>query len=348
MRLDLVAESIPDKIALMVGAVPAPLLHTQVAALLAQTVMEATRGGVFEALSDGPRSAGDVATACGFDANATEKLLRALVPNGYLTRRDDGYALTPMARKWLLASSPVSQRDKTIFALVEAATVAKMGDFLKTGTSEIAHAQRQDPEFWRLYQPAMRSLAALSASEVRARTFVPKGATTMADLGGSHGLYSVALCRRHPALTASIIDLPAAIEHAAPLLAKEGLGDRVKHVPGDIRECDLGESRYDLLFLSNVVHHFDAPTNLRLMARAARALKPGGAVVVQEAMRREDGKGGGQLGALLDLYFALTSQAGTWSYREIAAWQRDAGLVPRAPLKMRTLPGGGQQTAVKN
>jgi hypothetical protein len=52
-------------------------------------------------------------------------------------------------------------------------------------------------------------------------------------------------------------------------------------------------------------------------------------------------------GALLDLYFALASQSGTWSIAEMQGWQRDAGLLPRTPVRLRTVPGAGEVIAVK-
>jgi hypothetical protein len=55
----------------------------------------------------------------------------------------------------------------------------------------------------------------------------------------------------------------------------------------------------------------------------------------------------GQAGTLLDLYFGLTSQAGTWSHEEMTDWQREAGLEPKKPILFRTVPGIGQQVAVK-
>ena len=55
----------------------------------------------------------------------------------------------------------------------------------------------------------------------------------------------------------------------------------------------------------------------------------------------------GQVGALLDLYFALTSQSGTWSVDEMRGWQKDAGLQPRPPIRLRTMPGAAEIVAVK-
>jgi tRNA A22 N-methylase len=50
---------------------------------------------------------------------------------------------------------------------------------------------------------------------------VPRGARDLLDIGGSHGYYSVALCRRHPTLRAVILDLPQAVVHAETILASE-------------------------------------------------------------------------------------------------------------------------------
>ena len=72
-----------------------------------------------------------------------------------------------------------------------------------------------------------------------------KDADSMLDIGGGHGHFSAAFCRRHPRLKSTILELPEAIPHAAPLLAKEGLGDRVIHRAGDARIAELGEEVRD-------------------------------------------------------------------------------------------------------
>jgi hypothetical protein len=71
---------------------------------------------------------------------------------------------------------------------------------------------------------------------------------------GSHGYWSVALCRRHAQLRSTVLELPQAIRHAAPLLAREEMGDRVVHRAGDALTDDLGTDAYDLVFLAAVTH----------------------------------------------------------------------------------------------
>jgi SAM-dependent methyltransferase len=169
----------------------------------------------------------------------------------------------------------------------------------------------------------------------------------MLDIGGSHGFYSVSLCRRYPGLNAVILDLPSAVKHAAPILAKEGMGARVVHRPGDALKDDLGTGAWDFVFVSRLVHHFDEATNRDFVARIARALKPGGLLAILEMIRPDKPGAGGQLGSLLDLYFALTSQSGTWSVAEISFWQRDAGLRVQRPIFLRTMPGAAEVLATK-
>ncbi len=174
---------------------------------------------------------------------------------------------------------------------------------------------------------------------------LPKGARDLLDIGGAHGLLSVAICRRHPGLRAVVLELAEAIEHVAPLLA--GMGERVIHRAGNALTDDLGTEAWDVILVSSLVHHFDEATNRALAKRIARALRPGGIFVIQELYRPASPDEAGQIGALLDLYFAVTSRSGTWSFEEMAGWQREAGLKPLKPVKFRTVPGVGQQPAVK-
>jgi len=346
MKIGVIPENMLERVALAVGAVPRPLLDTHVAMMLARTIMAATKLGVFEALASGPLTAHEVAAQCGTDPRATEKLLTALVGVGYLRADQAQYALAPVARKWLLKDSPQSLRDKMLGQFIEWEWIEGYEEFVDSGTPLDLHVVLSDDE-WGRYQRSMRALASSSASEVARRTPVPNGARDMLDIGGSHGYYSVVICRRHAGLRAVILDLPEAVKHAAPILAREGMSDRVMHRAGNALTDDPGTEAWDLVFIANLMHHFDERTNRDLVRRIAHALRPGGILVIQEFIRLQSPGEGGQSGALLDLYFALTSQSGTWSLAEIAGWQKEAGLMPRKPIRLLSIPGAAQQVAGK-
>jgi hypothetical protein len=74
---------------------------------------------------------------------------------------------------------------------------------------------------------------------------------------------------------------------------------------------------------------------------------PGGYLVIEEFQRFQSPNEVGELGALSNLYFAATSEAGTWSMQEIADWQREAGLIPRKRIRLLTAPGARLQAALK-
>ena len=51
--------------------------------------------------------------------------------------------------------------------------------------------------------------------------------------------------------------------------------------------------------------------------------------------------------AIGDLYFALTSASGFWTFDQMAGWQAEAGLTPRRPIRLISAPGQGLQIGVK-
>lgn len=346
MRLGVIPESLIERIVLRLNLAPQPLFDTQMAYTLARVVMVATKLGFFEAIAEGASTPAEIAKRCNTEAGASEKLLFALAAADYLRYDDGRYELTPMARKWLLRDSSTSLTDKLVFQLDEWEWMERSEEYVRTGEPLEMH-EAMDGQEWDRYQRGMRSLAGAFAAEAVRRLPVPRGATDLLDIGGSHGYYSVALCRRYPELRAVVLDLPEAIEHAAPLLAAEGMGDRVVHRPGNALTDDLGTEAYDVVVTSQLVHHLNDEENRDLAVRVARALRPGGVYAILDAFRPRTPKEAGQPGALLEFYFALTSQSGTWTPAEMADWQRQAGLRPQRPIRLRTAPGGGIQPAKK-
>jgi len=346
VRLAAVGENPLERVVAHTNLLPKPLIETQMAYTLARIIMTGTRLGVFEALADEPAPPAVIAERCSTDPHATGKLLFALAAAGYARVSDSGYALSPVSRKWLRRDSPFSLADKLLLQFDEWEWMEHSEEYVRGGRPMELHETLSE-EQWPAYQRGMRALAPIAAPELARRLPVPKGARDLLDIGGSHGYYSVVLCRRHEGLRGVVLDLPAAVEQAAPILAAEEMGDRVVHRVGDALSDDLGSEAYDVVLASQLVHHFDDEQNRDLAARVARALRPGGIYAIIDALRPASAKDAGQLGALLEFYFALTSQSGTWTPQEMASWQRAAGLEPRRVLRLRNAPGVGVQVGVK-
>lgn len=345
MQLRTVPDNPLEALAMAANVVPRPVFDTLIAAGLARTVMVASKVGVFDALAGKSATTEEVAGACSTAIGATEHLLVALASCGYVTARaaTGSWSLTAMARKWLVRDAPRSLHDHVMLMELVWRWLEHYEHFVRTGEALDVHRAMTDAD-WALYQRGMRSLASLSIDEFTLRTSVPAHAVDALDIGGSHGAYVGALCRKHRRLRGVVLDLPDASRHAAPLIAELDLGDRIRQWPGDALRVDLGRDAWDVVLVSNLVHHFDAATNAALIRRIAIALRPGGVVIVQEPMRT---RGGGQIGGLGSLYFAALSASATWTSAELARWQRDAGLVPSRPRNFATVPGFVQQAATR-
>jgi SAM-dependent methyltransferase len=343
MRYGVTGENPFETVALGAGLIPTAMTEGYAPAF-GRAVVLATEMGVFDVIGSGEASAAAVAEACGTHPGATEKLLNFLVTMRYLGKRGDKYRLAGHVKRWMLSDRPNSVRDAVLMKRLEWRWIEELDSFVRTGEPVNVHETMSGDE-WGAYQRGMRAQANLIAPLLSRQIPVPNGAQRMLDIGGSHGFFSVALCRRHPGLRAVVLDLPEAVEHSAPLLEREGMGDRVVHQAGDALTDDLGESVYDLILMFSLVHHFDGATNRRLVAKSARAIRPGGVLVIGEALRPTSFGRGSQLGAFFDLYFALTSESGTWTFEEMASWQREAGLVPRKPARVRFAKEIGLQVA---
>jgi SAM-dependent methyltransferase len=336
MRVGLMAENPLESALLATGLVPVAMLEAYGPAY-ARAITTATRLGIFEALSGGPRSAQAVAETCRTNQRATEKLLNLLVTMKYVSYGGGTYRLARNTRRWLLADAPGSIRDFILMKDLEWSWIDHLESFVQDGQPLDVHGTMSTDD-WISYQRGMRAQANLLGPLLARRVPVRTGASQMLDIGGSHGYFSVVLCQRHPGLHATVLDLPPAVEQAAPLLAREGMGDRVVHRAGDALTDDLGEAAFDLILMVSLVHHFDDATNRLLAQRVARALRPGGYFVIGDALRPRSPGRGGQQGAFFDLYFALTSESGLWTFDEMRSWQVDAGLAPRRSISL--VPGG--------
>jgi predicted O-methyltransferase YrrM len=345
MRYGLTAGNPAESVLMAAGLVPGAMFEGY-APVYARILVLATELGMFDAIARGSTTAAEVARACDTDPRATEKVLDLLVTMRYLSRRAKEYRLARQTRRYLLADAPSSVRDVILMKRLEWRWIDGLDAFLRTGRPLDVHGTMSS-EDWAAYQRGMRGQANASAALIARFVPVPKGASEMLDIGGSHGYFSVAICRRHPALRATVLDLPEAVEHATPLLAREEMGDRVVLRAGNALTDDLGDAGYDLIFMFSLVHHFSQDTNRQLVARCATALRPGGVLAIGDVMRPAAPGRRGQQAAFFDLYFALTSEAGLWSADEVRSWQAEAGLRPRRTIGLPFSGGLAIQAAVR-
>ena len=338
MKLKTQPENPLEWVALKLNLAPTPLVDTQIAFNAARAIMAGAELGIYEAIGKNSRTADEIAAECKTNAHATKQLLNCLVGVGYLSWSNEKYSLKTKYHKWLLKESESNLISKLRFQLIEWNWMAMLEDYVRTGNTLQLHNSVNEKE-WNLYQEGMRDLSVNAAKELAAKIPISKNATNMLDIGGSHGLYSIELCKKYPALKSTILELPGAMESASAIAKRYDTTGRVSYKAGNALEDDLGSEQYDLVMINNVVHHFTPEQNNALAQKVARALKPGGIFIIGEFIRAEKPGEGGVIASASGLYFSVISASGNWSADEIESWQKNAGLKPEKPVKTMTIPG---------
>ncbi|HXY68757.1 MAG TPA: methyltransferase, partial [Gemmatimonadales bacterium] len=235
---------------------------------------------VFTAVGAGATNA-EVAKRCRTDRRATELLLNALVALDVLQLKGDRYANASAAARYFVAGAPDDARMALRHNLSLWATWSSLTEAVREGHVSLRSEMRARNDDWTVpFIAAMhRNAAARAPLVVDAVGAAP--VRRMLDVGGGSGAYAIAFARANPALEAVVIDLPTVLPITEGHIREACVTARVTTRPGDLRRDDLGAG-FDLVFLSAICHMLGPEGNRDLLARAARALAPGGRVVVQD------------------------------------------------------------------
>jgi 2-polyprenyl-3-methyl-5-hydroxy-6-metoxy-1,4-benzoquinol methylase len=343
MKYGLIPSNFLERVALWTGKIPTPLLDALYGPIKTRAIMAGASLGIFEALRGDARTPAELATELHLDAGSLELLMRTLVLCDYLVQQDSRFALSAMARRTMLRGSPMELVGYMRFNYEQWGFIAQLETLVRTGRGVDFHKTMTSPESWAAYQRGMLEIARLQAPVIAAYVPVPAGATRLLDIAGSHGLIGAAICRKHPPLRSTIIDLPQALVHARPLAAEEGIGDIVEHREGDLLSADYGRE-HDVVVLASILHHFVPETILSILARCRQALRSGGTVAIWDVETPAPGSrvtsGDGAA-----LFFRLTSTAGAYHGTQYGAWLESAGFGQIKIVRPMATPGNVLVTA---
>lgn len=247
---------------------------------------------IFTAVTQGADQAESLARNCSADPRGMRILCDYLTIRGFLSKSGDRYSLTPVSAAFLDRNSPTymggisdflrSGRLRQAFADV-AAAVRKGGTVLEEGGT-VSHENPIWQKFARGMAPVARFSAELLADCLQVEQ---AGPCKILDVAAGHGLYGITLARRNPQAEVFAADWPGVLQAAAENAQSEGVSDRHHLIPGSAFETDFGEG-YDLVLLTNFLHHFGKPACVSFLEKVRRALKPGGRAATLEFVPNDD------------------------------------------------------------
>lgn len=310
---------------LRLGLVPTPLLDGYWGMTISRSLITAVELGLFEALCNGPLTAAELSERLGTDYSGTEILLKALNGARYLSRRNGRYSNGRVVRRWLVDGALVRLRDSLLFYGDLWDVMSDLTSMIRSGAVINLHYQNRPVEFWQRYLRALAAFAPLVAPEIVSKSKLPRNARRVLDVGGGHGLYAGEFARRHPGLSAEVLDLPEACAVGRQIIAAAGLTDQVHFREGDIRDCDWGAG-FDAVLVFNLLHNLTESESRAALHRAFAALRPGGKVIVLDS-EYQSGAGNLSLTAgLNEMMFYLTSGTRVYPEELMRRWIAEAGF----------------------
>jgi SAM-dependent methyltransferase len=352
---------------------PAPVLffenvhaYHRTAALMAALDLD-----LFTRIAQGAATTAELAAECRTSRRGLRILLDYLTIMGMLrkdARRGEGtYRLTEESAHFLDRRSPGSMAAAMNF-LAEprmkeiardlAAAVRSGGTLMPDGGT----TQREFAgwvEFARGMAPMMetpaRFIAEMVAGASGGRSRVPfsgkaptrsrptpAGRIRVLDIAAGHGRFGIAIAERNPQAEITALDWPAVLEVAKENARAAGVLARYSTLAGSAFEVDFG-GPYDVVLLTNFLHHFDRAVNTRLLRKVQTALKPEGRAVILEFVPHED-RVSPPPAASFALVMLLGTPAGdAYTFRELEGMLREAGF---ARARHHSIPGSPQTVVV--
>jgi ubiquinone/menaquinone biosynthesis C-methylase UbiE len=292
---------------------------------------------LFTAIAEGSKTAAALAVRCEAAERGVRILCDCLTITGFLIKEGDSYELTSDSAMFLDKRSPAYVGDKVDFfgGAVEfllsptmagafsdiAATVRKGGTLLPdNGSVAPNHA------VWVNFAGGMGALTAVPAEQMA--KLVMNGSQEkirVLDIAAGHGRYGVAFAQQNPNAEIVAQDWPKVLEVAIQTATEAGVADRVTMLPGSAFDVEFGDD-FDVVLLTNFLHHFDPPTCETLLKKIHTSLKTRGVVVTLEFVPDENRITPPAAAAFSMFMLASTPGGDAYTFSEFQQMFADAGF----------------------
>jgi ubiquinone/menaquinone biosynthesis C-methylase UbiE len=248
---------------------------------------------VFTRIGEGKTVARELAESCEADERGMRILCDYLTIIGFLTKEDDHYQLTQDSAVFLNRNSPAFLGGAIEFLLspmlVEG--FSNLTEAVRKGGTTLPESGSIAPEhpvwvrFARAMAPMMTMPAQMMADIIEQQ--LPQRKLKVLDIAAGHGMFGITVAKKFPEAEVTALDWPNVLEVAQENARSAGIIERYKLLPGSAFEVDYGTD-YDLILLTNFLHHFDPQTCEGLLRKVCAALADNGKAVTLEFVPNED------------------------------------------------------------
>jgi len=299
--------------------------HQRTEALKAAIELE-----VFTAIGEGNATAAEIAKRCQTSEKGMRVLCDFLTTMEMLTKQGDRYALTLDSSVFLDKRSPAYLGGATEFLCSPMLTQGfkQMTDAVRKGGTAIEGDGTIGPEhpIWVNFARGMAGLMSMPA-QLMAKLVDPNADRKLKilDIAAGHGLFGIAFATQNKQVEVTAVDWKAVLEVAKENAQKAGVADRYSTIEGSAFDVDFG-SGYDLVLLTNFLHHFDPPTCETLLRKVRAALADGGRAVTLEFVPNDDRVTPPEVAGFSLVMLVGTPSGDAYTFRELEQMFANAGF----------------------
>jgi SAM-dependent methyltransferase len=267
---------------------------------------------VFTVIGDGKLTAGEIARKVVGAEKGVERLLNALVAMELLDKQNESYTNTSSGRELLAKNSPRYLGHIIMHHHHLLESWSMLDQAVKSGLPQRTRSSFSKEEWRESFLMGMFNLAMGLAPQIVPVIDV-SDRQHLLDLGGGPGTYAIHFCLNNQRLRASVYDLPTTRPFAERTIRRFKLADRINFIDGNYLE-DPVEGRFDVAWLSHILHG-EGPEDCRMIIqKAVDALEPGGMIIIHEFILNNS-MDGPLFPALFSLNMLLGTESGQ-SYSE--------------------------------
>lgn len=283
---------------------------------------------IFTAVAEGNTTAATMAKRCAASERGVRMLCDFLTIHGFLTKNGAHYGLAADSALFLDRHSPAYLGTAVEFLLTPrlreghvrlTEAVRRGGTALGEGTLE-----RENPD-WVKFAETMMPLMYMPSQIMAAELFKGGEARKVLDIAAGHGIFGISVAKQNPKAQIYASDWKNVLTVAQRNAQAMGVGDRYHLLPGSALEQDLG-SGYDLVLITNFLHHFDPPTCTTFMRKVYTAMNPGGRAAIAELVPNPD-RVSPPMAAAFSVMMLISTPAGdAYTFAELESISKAAGF----------------------
>jgi SAM-dependent methyltransferase len=285
---------------------------------------------IFTAIADRQTTAAQIAERAGASERGVRILCDFLVITGFLTKSGANYGLAPDSAIFLDRKSPAYMGSVANFICAPAflhaydnlaAAVRKGG----TTMSEEGTVSYDNP-IWVEFAKSMAPMMKMPAEFISGLVGADKGEKLrVLDIAAGHGLFGIDIARHNPQAHITALDWPHVLEVAKENAKSNGVEARYQTLPGSAFELEFG-SGYDVILLTNFLHHFDVPTNEKLLRKVHAALATNGRAVTLEFVPNDDRVSPPEAATFSMVMLGSTAHGDAYTFAEFERMFKNAGF----------------------